>query len=101
MTFAQATATAATWPLEAGSVRPVDGMVAAQIGLEPIVPVTLGGGDGPALALDFWLPSNGYADDIVNGVEFENFGTAGPGDIDEFRLYRDGGDGTFGGTDLR
>ena len=70
-------------------------MVSPQIAILGAQVATLGPGEGPVLALDFLLPANGYLDDALNRMRLINLGTAGPSEIEELRLWRDGGDGTF------
>lgn len=92
--------TAAAWPVDSGARWTVDGLVAAQLGCAAPRPAVLGPGDGPALALDLRVPGNGYAGDVLNGLEVRNLGSALPADLSDVRLWRDGGDGAFGGDDL-
>ena len=93
--FAAATALATSWPLDSGAAWTVDGMVAAQIGNDPVPAVTLAAGEGPALAMDLTVPSNGYANDTLVGLYFDNLGTATDSDLADLRLWQDGGDGVF------
>lgn len=92
--------TAADWPVDGGARWTVDGLVAAQLVCAAPRPAVLGPGDGPALALDLEVPGNGYAGDVLNGLEVRNLGSALPADLADMRLWRDGGDGVFGGDDL-
>jgi uncharacterized repeat protein (TIGR01451 family) len=92
--FADPTSLMANWPLDSGR-RTVDGLVAAQVALAPVPPVALAAGDGPILALDVTIPANGYAADVLNGLELVNLGSSGPADLADLRLWRDGGDGIF------
>ena len=101
LVFTDATATAASWPLQSGFGKTIDGMMAVQLDNRGAPARTIGPSEGPALAFDVVIPSNGYAPDILRGVTFENAGTAGPPDIDSMVLWRDGGNGAFdaGATD--
>jgi hypothetical protein len=92
--FSDPTTLVASWPVSSGA-WPVDGMVAAQVQNGDLMGVTLGPGDGPALALDVRVPRNGYADDVLERVSVLNQGTAVPADLADVRLWRDGGDGVF------
>jgi len=93
--FAEPTTTSANWPLDSGARWTVDGSVAAQFTLFATPGATLGPGDGPHLALDFAVPGNGYASDVLRGIRLRNLGTAQAGDFGAVQLWRDGGDGTF------
>jgi hypothetical protein len=95
--FSDATTVIADWPADSDGQRTVDGMVAAQVVLQPVAAVTLAPGDGPALALDAILLGNGYAGDVLNALTVENAGTAAGTDIADVRAWRDGGDNTFDG----
>lgn len=100
--FASATAVAAKFPMVAAAVT-VDGMTAAQLVDLGAAGVTLGPSEGPALALDFVVPRNGYQDDVLEGVRLVNAGSAAPADLGEVRLWRDGGNSAFdagGGDDV-
>ncbi|HKQ18925.1 MAG TPA: hypothetical protein VJW75_04185, partial [Candidatus Eisenbacteria bacterium] len=90
-----------TFPLDSGIRRVVDGMVAAQIRNIGASVATLAPNEGPVLALDVTLPSNGYQSDILRGLTVVNNGSAGTGDLAALGLWRDGGDGVFsqGGGD--
>jgi WD40 repeat protein len=93
--FSDATTVIADWPLDSDGQRVVDGMVAAQIILQPVSPATLAPGDGPVLALDAILPGNGYAADVLNALSVQNAGTAVGADIADMRAWRDGGNNVF------
>jgi uncharacterized repeat protein (TIGR01451 family) len=93
--FADATGVAANWPLDSGARHTVDGMVAAQIANASAPVTTLGPSEGPVLALDLVVPSNGYAADVLRGIRLRNLGTATPSDLADLHLWRDGGDGAF------
>ncbi len=95
--FSEPTSVAAVWPLDSGARPVIDGMVRAQVGINPVDALTLGPGAGPVPALDIVIPPNGYQDDVLNGLRIVNNGSAGSSDIAEFRLWRDGGDGRFDG----
>ncbi len=93
--FTEATAAVAAWPLDSGARWTVDGMVALQLGVQPVPPVALTAGDGPILALDVTVPANGYAADVLNGVRLVNLGTAADTDLQGIALWADGGDTLF------
>ncbi|HMB71109.1 MAG TPA: hypothetical protein VKU85_17490, partial [bacterium] len=95
VTFSDPTTVVATWPLSSNAAWTVNGLLAAQITSHGAPPATLGPGEGPALALDLTLPSNGYAADVLRGVTVRNDSSATPADIAQMRLWRDGGDGAF------
>ncbi|HET9887244.1 MAG TPA: hypothetical protein VFR10_06990, partial [bacterium] len=97
LVFTDATTVAASWPLQSGTGRTVDGMIAAQVENHGAPARTIGPSEGPALALDVVVPANGYAADILRGITIENSGTATTNDIDSMTLWRDGGDGAFDG----
>ncbi|MGH2571606.1 MAG: hypothetical protein ACRDGR_10290, partial [bacterium] len=90
------------FPLDSGAAWTIDGMLAAQVTNHGAPVATIGPGEGPVLALDVTIPSNGWADDVLQGLKLE-IGGASPADtadLDELRLWRDDGDGAFDpGTD--
>ncbi len=99
LAFSDPTAVISTWPLLGTNARTVNGMVAGQMS-DPGAPgVTLAPGEGPVPALHVIVPRNGYADDALTGVRVVNLGSATSTDLAELRLWRDGGDGLFGGDD--
>ena len=93
--FGEPTRVVASWPLDSGVRCGIDGMVSAQIGNPGAPGVSLAPGEGPALALDFVLPRNGYLDDVLQGFTLVNQGDANASDLAQLRLWRDGGDGIF------
>lgn len=95
VTFSDPTTVVAGWPLTSNARWTINGMLAAQITNHGAPPATLGPGEGPALALNLTLPSNGYAADVLRGLTVVNDSTATPSDVAQMRLWRDGGDGTF------
>lgn len=99
LVFSDPTAVISTWPLLGTAAMTVDGMVAGQIGDPGAAGVTLAPGDGPVSALHVIVPRNGYADDVLTRLRVVNLGTATDADLAELRLWRDGGDGLFGGDD--
>jgi hypothetical protein len=95
LVFSDETAVVGSWPLDSGTGWTVDGLRAGQV-LNHGAPVaTVGPGEGPVLALDVTLPANGYAADVLQGLQIENAGDADPTSLDELRLWRDDGDGSF------
>ena len=85
----------ASWPVDSGAIWTVDGMVAEQVKVGEVTVLTLGPGEGPALALDITVPANGYRTDVLTGLTLANEGTAGAVDIAQAELWTDGGDGIF------
>ncbi|MCB9464485.1 MAG: DUF11 domain-containing protein [Candidatus Eisenbacteria bacterium] len=83
-----------SWPLASGSSWVVDGMVASQIDTESGGTRAAGPGQGPVLAFDFTLPSNGYLPDRLESLVLENDGSA-TDEIAVLGLWQDGGDGDF------
>ncbi len=102
VTFDDAVTVAAAWPIDSGGRWTVNGMVAAQISAFATPSVAFGPGEGPILAFDFVVPSNGDLADVLHGVRIQNQGTAVPTEINELRLWNDGGDGRLstGGDDV-
>ncbi len=94
--FVESTTVVAQGAIDSRALAAIDGMVAAQVGVAGSPAATLGPNEGPALAGAFTIPANGYRPDTLRLVRLENLGTAGPGDLGELRLWRDGGDGSFG-----
>jgi uncharacterized repeat protein (TIGR01451 family) len=95
VSFTDATAVAAAWPLDSGARFTVDGMVASQLIRVDAPVATLGRGEGPVLALDIRIPRNGYLDDDLRGLRLRNLGTAGAEDLSGIQLWQDGGNGAF------
>ncbi len=91
----ETTSVIASWPLRTSAGAVVDGMVAAQLTSFDAPGVTVGPNEGPALALDLLVPANGYASDVLEGVNLVELGTAVATDVAGVRLWRDGGDATF------
>jgi parallel beta-helix repeat protein len=98
--FSDATSVIGDWPLDSDTYSLIDGMVAGQIQNFDVTAATIAPGYGPVLALDLVLPGNGYADDVLAGLEIVNMASASAADIADMRLWRDGGDGRFGGDDV-
>ncbi len=89
----------AQWPVTSNAAWTIDGMIASQITSQGAPSTTIGPSEGPALALDVVVPSNGYGSDTLRGITLVNLGTAVDADLAEMRLWIDGGDGKFdGGT---
>jgi uncharacterized repeat protein (TIGR01451 family) len=87
----------ANWPVQSGSSWTVNGMIAEQIVNHDISVLTLGPGEGPILALDFTVPANGFAPDELIGLVLTNEGSATSDDLQEAKLWSDGGNGIFEG----
>lgn len=99
LVFTEPTALSAIFPLGPGASWRVNGMVAAQIDNRGAAPITLASGAGPVPALDVVVHRNGYQDDRLSSLAVINLGSATAADLADVRLYRDGGDGQFGGDD--
>ncbi len=95
--FLETTLVGGTWPAKPANAPTIDGLVAAQVALHPVAGLTLAPSDGPVVALDLTVPSDGDRADVLRGVRVANLGTAAPAEIASLHLYRDGGDGQFGG----
>lgn len=93
--FDDSVALVGAWPLDSRGRHRVDGMVAAQIDLEEVPPVSLTAGEGPVLAFDFTVPGNGLQADTLTELRLTNVGSAGVTDIDALQLWADDGDGIF------
>ncbi len=75
---------------------PVDGMVAAQVFVQPVASDSIVAGTQNTLALSVVLPSNGYEVDQLNELTVINEGTAVSGsELTGIRVWVDDGDGTF------
>ncbi len=88
------TAVTGDWPISSAARLSVDGMVASQIDVGTNSTLTLGPGQGPALAMRLGIPANGYVSDVLDGIVLEN-GEETTGEIGELRLWVDGGDRVF------
>lgn len=93
--FSEAVSFAGSFPIDSNANTIVDGMIAAQVTNFGAPAATLGPSEGPLLAFDFGVPSNGYDSDQLRGVTLVNAGTADVADLSDVRLWRDGGDDTF------
>ncbi len=98
LVFRDATAVVGAWPLTSGVQWTVDGFGAAQVTNVGARAATLSPLDAPVVALDVTLPANGYASDVLRSVRVENLGTATVADVAGMWLWKDGGDGMFGGA---
>ena len=95
LTFGEATSLAGRFPLNSGGGVSVDGMTSRQLRTHAARDTTLGPDEGPVLALDWVVPRNGYADDVLQRVELANAGAAGGADLADVHLWRDGGNGAL------
>lgn len=93
--FEEPTSVTGAWPVTSSARLLVDGMSASQITNWGAPGASLGPGEGPRLALDVTIPRNGYEGDELRSVRIVNLGSAGPADLAELHLWRDGGDGSF------
>jgi uncharacterized repeat protein (TIGR01451 family) len=85
------------WPVAPPGEVIVDGMSSAQITMTNVPSGGVGAGASGVLAMDAVLPGNGYVTDTLQEVRIVNRGTAGPADIAAVEIWRDDGDGAFGG----
>ena len=84
------------FPLDPSGGLTVDGMVAAQISMNPVAPDSILAGAQDALALDVVLPPNGYAPDRLAELSVVQEGTASSGgDLTGIRAWVDNGNGKF------
>ena len=84
------------WPVDPAGARPIDGMVAAQIALEPVPARGLNPGSSDQLVLQMVIPANGYQADLLQSLAVVNLGSArGGSDIARVRAWADDGSGTF------
>lgn len=96
LAFAQAAQITGAWPMDPPGSFPVDGMSAAQIGVNPVAGRSLVPGAVRELALDIVIPANGYQADVLNRLNVINVGTAEPGwDIEAMELWADAGQPGF------
>jgi len=89
------------FPVSPAGSFPIDGLVAAQIGVHPVATRALVAGATNQLAFDVTLPGNGYANDVLEELVVRNdLGTAQAGtDITAMRVYWDAdNDGAFNVT---
>lgn len=93
--FAADAATVGAWPLDSGGRHRVRGMVAAQVACPAVPAISLAAGEGPVLAMELVVPSNGHRDDILQHVRLTNLGSATPDDIASLELWAAVGGGGF------
>ena len=92
----------ADWPIDPPGWFEVDGLVAAQLSLQPIDTGELSAGSDRNLALHLRVPSNGYTSDVLRGLNLNLLGTAESSDLGRVELWADDGDLVFDeDTDLR
>lgn len=98
--FRELTTITAAWPIDSRARATVDGLMAGQITNIGAAGVTVGPGDGPILALNVVVPWNGYEVDSLRNLAVQNLGSATQATgLEELRLWADGGDGVFSGSD--
>jgi len=96
MTFQSGNTAGGTYPLNPAGNFPIDGMVAAQMTVNPVPAGTVLAGTQNARVLELVLPANGYEADQLQDLRLLNEGTAAAGsDITSLRAWVDGGDGIF------
>lgn len=84
------------WPLTSGGGLAVDGMVAAQVDLAPVLADALPAGCRHRLVLDVVLPPNGWAADRLEMLGVANLGSAAPlTDLESLEAWLDDGDCVF------
>jgi hypothetical protein len=76
----------------------VDGLVARQVVLAAPGISTVAPGETDFHAVTIDVPRNGYSQDVMKILSVINSGSADTLDLDSLVLYRDAGDGTWGGT---
>jgi len=82
------------WPVLTEANLVVDGFVAAQTTLWPIAAGVMAPGELDRLVLDVAVPSDGYAEDVLQSLKITNRGTARAAlDIARMRIWMDDGDG--------
>lgn len=87
------------WPVDPSGACPIDGMVAAQVGLEPVPARGVNPSSTDQLVLQVVVPANGYQADVLQSLAVRNAGTASGGaDIARVRAWADDGDGAFDGS---
>ena len=83
-------------PLNSFGTITIDGMAARQIALVTAAPDTVYSGEIDQLLATIDLPQNGYAPDVLTGLEVgDASGGFAAGDFSVVRAYRDDGDGVF------
>jgi len=75
----------------------IDGFVSDQLALVSNGNSTISPTSDPVHALTVRIPRNGYQDDTLAILSLENSGTASAHDIESLILYKDNGDGLWGG----
>jgi len=95
LTFGRDVAVEASWPVATLTPLPVDGHVAAQIGLNAVDPGVFALASTRNLGLDVRLPANGYQADALTELRVFNAGSATAGDISVMEAWADDGDGIF------
>ena len=85
-----------SWPIDPAGAFAIDGMVAAQIALEPVPPRGLNPGTTDLPALQVVIPANGYQPDVLQSLAVVNLGSARSGsDIARMRAWADDGNASF------
>lgn len=98
--FTQSPSFSNTFPVNPTGSFPIDGLIADQIVLHPLVSHSLLAGVTNQLALDVTLPGNGYSNDVLEDLVVRNDHQAAPAlfgaDITAIRAWADAdGNGTF------
>lgn len=75
----------------------INGMVRAQINLTIAADSIVTPSDAVFHLATLDVPRNGYSTDVLDVLSIRNLGTAGETDLDSLILYRDDGNGTWGG----
>lgn len=76
----------------------IDGLVSGQIVLAPPEITSVAPGESGFNTVTIDVPRNGYSHDVLKILSVYNSGTADTLDLDSLVLYRDAGDGAWGGT---
>jgi hypothetical protein len=75
----------------------IDGLISGQVALTAPEITSVAPGEGGFNAVTIDVPRNGYSHDVLNILSVYNSGTADTLDLDSLVLYRDAGDGAWGG----
>ncbi len=98
--FSSAVAVNGAFPIDPPGGLTVNGMSAAQIDVKAHADTVVTPGARDVLAFDFLVRRNGYENDVLEGLRFENRGSgAADVDVDRIEIWLDGGDGIFDAGD--
>lgn len=98
--FSGATAVTGSFPLAPSGGLLVDGMSSAQIPTFALADTVVAPGSKDVLAFDFLVLPNGYENDVLEELRFENLGTMdSDDDVKKIEIWYDRGDGAFDAGD--